>query len=348
MAKTQDYFKTFCAVSKAFGTTLDLEEILNLIVENAVDSMQAKAACLFLADHNKSVFVKKAQTGLSKQYLHSNPMEAKKTENVLLKDGYISIYDATKDTQVGNHAGKKKEGIASILVVPVLVADEIIGVLSLYTAKKIKFSADDIDFLTALAEQGGMVIERARLIEQVRLNTKIFHELATSINQSLDIKEILTNLSKRLCSALDMKGVSIRLVNHESGDMPIVASYGLSDEFLYKEKGSIQKNVQKTLKGETVVVSDVDSDNRIRYKNDIKKEGIGSVLFVPVKSGKDVIGIIRLFGDTEREFSEDTINLVNAVAEQGGLAIKNASMVLALQEDNKNLEQDMWASRSWF
>ncbi|MFH2129010.1 MAG: GAF domain-containing protein [bacterium] len=348
MAKQIDYFKTFATISKALGSTLHLEEILHLIVESAVESMDGKAACLFLADREKDVFVEKAQTGLSKTYLHANPVSARQTEGDLVKDGYLAISDIDKDPRVENREGKKKEGIASILVVPVTVNQETIGVLTLYTATRRSFSQYDIDFLNALAEQGGLAIQRSALIERIRGNTRIFRELSANINASLDIKEILNNLTVALANALNMKGVSIRLLNKQTGEMPIVAGYGLSDEFLYKDKGSIQSNLEQTLKGETIVIENAVTDKRVRYKNELKKEGIGSALFVPIKTRDDVVGIIRLFSAEPQLFPEETIDLVNALAEQGGLAIQNASMVLMLQEDKKNLEQDMWIHKSWF
>jgi GAF domain-containing protein len=223
-----------------------------------------------------------------------------------------------------------------------------IGVLSLYTATHRNFSPEEIEFLTALAEQGGIALEQARLIERMRENTRIFHQMAASINSSLEIKEILHNLTVTLCTTLNIKGVSIRLLNHKSGELPIVASHGLSDEFLYKAHGSIQKSVEQTLKGVTTVIENMATDSRVQFLPEIQQEGIESALFVPIKSRDDVVGIMRLFSNTRQQFSQDTINLVNALAEQGGLAIQNASLLLMLQEDNRNLERDMWVHKSWF
>ena len=345
---TNDYFKTFCTISKALGSTLETEKVLDLIVRSAVDAMDGKAACLFLADRDGDVYVEKAQFGLSSSYLHADPVEARKVEKDLLKKGYIAVYDATSDPQVSNHKAKKKEGIASILVVPINVNDTIIGVLTLYTSSHRDFTQEEIEFLTALAEQGGLSLEQARLVGRIRENTRIFHQMAANINASLDIREILKNLTETLCKTLDVKGVSIRLLRKETGEMPIVASHGLSDEFLYKQKGSIQKQTDKTLSGETVVIDDIATDSRVQYLPDVEKEGIQSALFVPIKSQDEVVGIMRLFSSVKKRFERETIELVNALAEQGGLAIQNASLVLMLQEDNKNLKQDMWLHRSWF
>ena len=78
MATNMDYFNSICKVSRAFGTTLKKAALLELIVNTAIDAMDAKAACLFLADKGKDVFVPVAQKGLSENYLHSSPESAQK------------------------------------------------------------------------------------------------------------------------------------------------------------------------------------------------------------------------------------------------------------------------------
>ena len=57
---------------------------------------------------------------------------------------------------------------------------------------------------------------------------------------------------------------------------------------------------------------------------------------------------MRLCSAEPRDFSEDMIILVEALAHQGGIAIQNASMYLSLQEDKNSLEKDIWSHRSWF
>jgi len=77
-------------------------------------------------------------------------------------------------------------------------------------------------------------------------------------------------------------------------------------------------------------------------------EGIGAMLCVPVKSREDVIGLLRLYAKHPREFPEDLVLMVNALAHTGALAIQNASMYLKLQEDKTDLEKEIWSHRSWF
>jgi len=348
MTKRNNYFKTFCKISKAFGTTLGKEKLLDLIVHSAIDTMDAKAACLFLADEEKDVFIPMAQKGLSENYLHASPIRAKKIVDEILKGGYLKFYDATTNSRLENLEAKKTEGIASILSVPVLVKDKAIGILSLYTGEPRDFSQDEIDFLTALAEQGGIAIGQARLFERINQNSTLFLNLASSINSTLDIKKILHILSAEICEALNMKGVAIRLLNNETGNLELVASYGLNEEFINKGPVSAEKSISQVLKGETIIVEDVATDDRIEYREETLKEGIASILCVPIKSREEVIGVMKLYSDAVRKYPQDVIILVNALAHTGGLAIQNASMYLSLQEDKKSLEEDIWSHRSWF
>jgi GAF domain-containing protein len=348
MTQKNDYFSAFCKISKAFGMTLDKEKLLDLIIQSAIDTMVAKAACLFLADEQKDVFVPMAQKGLSENYLHASPTQARKVVDDILKEGYLSFYDATTDPRLENLAAKKAEGIASILSVPVMGKEKIIGILSLYTAEHRHFSKDEIDFLSALADQGGIAIGRARLFERMRNNSLLFLDLASSINSTLDIKQVLHILTAETCEALGMKGVMIRLLNHKSGELDLVASYGLSEAFQNKAPISIQKIIEQALNGKTMIIEDVSADNRLQHKEQIMKEDIVSLLCVPIKAKEEVIGVMSLFSATARQYPEDVIILVNALAHTGGLAIQNASLYLSLQEDKKSLEEDIWSYRSWF
>jgi GAF domain-containing protein len=237
-----------------------------------------------------------------------------------------------------------------MLVVPIIVRNKAIGILSLYTAEHRDFSEEDAEFLSALAEQGGMAIQNARLFERINKNSELFYEMSSNINSSLDIKTVMHIMSASICEAFGMKGVSIRLYNPDTDTMDLMASYGLSEKFLTKGPVSPEKSetVTKILEGETVYIRDVGTDPRVQYGEDARNEGIKSMLCVPIMSREEVIGEMRLCTGAERDFSEDVVKLVEALADQGGIAIQNASMYLMLQEDKKDLEKEIWSHRQWF
>lgn len=346
--RERDYFKTFCTISKAFGTTAKRDDLLKLIVDSAVESMNGKAACLFLADERKDIFVPMAQSGLSETYIHANPLHSRKLVAALEEINHLHFLDATTDPRLENHEAKKAEGIASLLTVPVRVQNRTIGILSLYTAKTREFHEEEIEFLCALAEQGGIAIENNRLYRRMQKNAMLFLDLAAKINSTLEINQILNDLTVEICEKLDLRGAVIRLLDEEHDEMKLVASHGLSEDFLEKGRTTMIETAQLALKGETLIISDTAKDNRIAFKEAMQEEGLVSMIVTPISAREKVIGVLRLYSDTLREFPDDLVMMVKALAHQGGLAIQNASMYLQIKEDKKSLEQDIWSHRSWF
>jgi signal transduction protein with GAF and PtsI domain len=348
MAAKNDYFKTMSKICTAFGMTGDSDELLNLVVGSAVDAMKAKAACLYMPSKENNEYVAVAHKGLSERYLHATHKRVEHTMKLLKEKGYIHYRDAKTDPNVRNRESKVAEGIGSILVVPVMVKGKMIGNLALYTSDIRDFSKKEIEFLSILAEQGGTAIEQARLIEKMREQSRIFHVLTASIMESMDIKQILQTLTADVAKAIGVKAASIRLLDDARVTLKLVASHGLSEKYLKKGPISAEKSIAEALKGKPVVVKDAAKDSGVQYRGEKKEEGIVSILCVPIKSKEEVFGVLRLYSATEREFTEDEIEFVTALAYLGGVAIQNVNLYAMLKGDIKDLRDDFWIFKTWF
>jgi GAF domain-containing protein len=193
-----------------------------------------------------------------------------------------------------------------------------------------------------------VALKKARLLERIETSTNLFLELASAINSSLDIREVLNSMSEKTCKALGMKGITIRLLNEDRNSLELVASYGLSKAFLDKGPISPHESITEGLRGKTIIIEDAGNDERLQYPRETKKEGIRSMVCVPVRSWEKVIGVMRLYSDSVRKYPRDFITLVEALAHTGALAIQNASMYLQLKEDKQSLEKEIWSHRLYF
>jgi len=351
MSTEEGYFRALSKLSREMGATEDQSKMLHLIVSTAVKTLKAKAAVIFRRDDDSEDSIQNAavaQVGLSDKYIHAGPAHAVKISPQLLKDGYMYFRDAATDKRLANREAKKKEGIGSILSVPVMDKGRMLGILSLYTKNIRKFTKDEIDFLSILAEQGGSAIENAHLIRKLRNHSQIFLKLAASISSSLDVKTILQALTQDMVESLALKAASVRLLDDDKRTLKAVAHFGLSDKYLNKGPIVADKNMAEALKGKTIAIKNVFKDTGIQYKKEKKEEGIASMLYVPIKSKDDIIGVLIVYSGRQREFTEDEILLVTALAYQGGLAINNACMYMVIQDDIKDLKENIWSHKSWF
>jgi two-component system, response regulator PdtaR len=166
--------ETISKISDAIASGLYLEDILKLIVTITAEVMNSKICSLLLLDEKKGELSVKATQSISEAYNKKPALKlghgiAGKTA---LSGKPIISKDVRTDPRYNNVEIAKKEGLCSLLCVPLKVKDKIIGVLNLYTSEPHDFIESEIRIFTTVANQAAVVIENAQLL----VRTKIIQE----------------------------------------------------------------------------------------------------------------------------------------------------------------------------
>ncbi len=164
------YYSAFIQITRAISSSIDLRTVLYLIVKSTCEMTDSKGCTLMLLDERGESLEIKSFYGLSEQYVRKGPLAADRSIADTLKGEPVIIEEAATDPRVQYPLEASLEGIASIVSVPILLREKVIGVLRLYTSVPCKFTRDDIDFLSAIATQSGLAIENARVHEGVKAN----------------------------------------------------------------------------------------------------------------------------------------------------------------------------------
>lgn len=164
------YYNTLYQVTRTITSTLDLDEVLKLITETTTKAMGVKACSIRLVDEDKKTLRIVSAYGLSEDYLKKGPVEIDKSplDAEVLKGNIVKIKDATTDPRFQYPEEAKKEGIKSVLCVPLQFKDRIIGVMRVYTERLHTFTKNEVEFLTALASSAAIAIENAMLYDLLR------------------------------------------------------------------------------------------------------------------------------------------------------------------------------------
>src|SRR5262245_46484523 len=177
------------AIVEAINGSLSLPELLSVMLERTVVELDYKAATLRLLDEERQTLELKAAYGLSAHYLQKGAIDVAKSgiDQTVLSGMPVAIGDVRHDPgfQYGEVAAR--EGLASVLAVPLTARKRAIGVLRVYTAAPHRFSAEERAFLSAVANLGAQALERTRLYDA-------FQVIAQHVNSSLDLKDVLTTL----------------------------------------------------------------------------------------------------------------------------------------------------------
>ncbi len=162
------YLSAFVNIARAMNSSPELGEVLQQIVKSTSETTGSKGCTLLLLDEKGEQLEVMASYGLSDSYVKKGPLSADKSIFETLKGKPIIIEDAGSDPRVQYPVEAKLEGIASIVSLPIILRERVVGVLRLYTAVPCRFTQDDIEFLCAVALQSGLAIENAKMYEHVK------------------------------------------------------------------------------------------------------------------------------------------------------------------------------------
>jgi Signal transduction protein containing GAF and PtsI domains len=176
-AKTISHAKQFEALSKvsrSITSNLYLEDILKLIVTVSAEIMNSKICSLSLLDEKTGTLILKATQSMSEVYNKKPALKLGEgiAGRAALNNRPQAVLDIAKEPEYKYKAIAKKEGLRSLLSVPLSVKGRVIGVLNNYTSRPHKFTAEEIDILTSVANQAAIVIENSELM----VKTKIIQE----------------------------------------------------------------------------------------------------------------------------------------------------------------------------
>ena len=163
MKKQLINYETLIKITKAISHSRDPEEVVLMTVEGIKTALDVKGCALFLINRKTDVLEVAASYGLSDEYLNKGPLNVLRSIAQVLEDRPVAIYDVTDDPRIQYPEEAKKEGISSILSVPIMPHGRLVGALRVYTSEPWEFTLEDVNFVQALAQLAAMAIEMSRL-----------------------------------------------------------------------------------------------------------------------------------------------------------------------------------------
>lgn len=176
---------------------------------------------------------------------------------------------------------------------------------------------------------------------------RTFRDISKSVHSITKVEEVLHLAVRKTTEALNARGSILRILNLKTGELELSAAYGLSDRYLSKGHVSSTKVIQEFCEvNRAIIIKDLETDPRVQYPKEAKEEGIKMMVDLPLLMGQNVVGILRIFFDHKRDFSEEEVDFAVAIAEQCALAIDKARLIekQQIQYDNLAIQTDKLSS----
>jgi len=171
------HYETITRLTAAISHCKDPEEVALITAESVKTAFKAKGCSVFLVDRTNRELGLVASSGLSTDYLNKGPIHFMQTIREAKDAVPIAIYDVQDDPRIEYPLEAKKEGISSLLGVPIISHNKIIGALRIYTANPWEISQSDITLAQAIALICGMAMEMCRMHKGYKTSIEILKNM---------------------------------------------------------------------------------------------------------------------------------------------------------------------------
>jgi GAF domain-containing protein/HAMP domain-containing protein len=327
-------------MAKLISGTLDLDEVLRLTTEYAVEVFDVHSCCILLCNEKEGTLHPAAQIGFDEsaatalagvEFTPGEVMRRTVFENLEA----LAVEDVPSDPHL---CPQDLLNIQSALVVPIEVGGRRLGAMQLGTQPPTQrcFSADEGELALAMANHAAMAIENARLFdaEQWRAEQfRVISEVGRHITSILDINELLVQIVQLVQQAFNYDHVGIALIEgdeavykHGAGHLWDNPQFKFQPAQLQVGQEGVTGRVVAT--GEPLLVPDV---SRAPHYVWMQGSQTRSELAVPIKVKGKVLGVLDVQSDRRNAFDDSDLTVLQSLAHQAGVVIENAILFEAEQ-----------------
>lgn len=166
MSPYENQIKALSKISRAITSELYLEDILKLIVTATAEALGSNICSLMLIDEKTGELAVRATQSVSDAYNRKSPLRLGEgiAGKVARDNKPAAIKDVSREKEYKHKDVARKEGLRSLLCVPLAVKGKVIGVLNCYTPRAHEFTESEVEIVTSIASQAAIAIENTELI----------------------------------------------------------------------------------------------------------------------------------------------------------------------------------------
>ena len=319
-------------LARILGRAGDYEEKRQEVLEDLARITQADMVTLRVLDEEKQTLRLVASAGevTSKRPLNIKGDDKVAAEVFRLKSPWVaSNYPATPWADPESVA----QGVRSAVVLPVIAGESLdLGVVSLGSLRSSHFDEQAVRMLTAVADWLGVLLESASLaqdLEASREKMAAVDQVARIITSTLDIDQVYQRFAAEVNTLIDFRVSTLNTIDEKQGKVTISYLNGqISDLFqqgaVYRLEGTYAGHVTRTL--QTLIVSGLTQETRFWMAPHNVRDGLRSVIVVPLVSQNKLIGSMLLFSERSDAYGSREKVILERLASQIAPAVENARL----------------------
>jgi signal transduction histidine kinase len=329
-------------VGNVIHSTLDPQEALRLITDQAVRLMHASSGSAILINPTTGLLEIHAASGLPGSAAELKLRIGQGVTGWVARTGRPArIGDVAKDPR---YVMLRAE-VRSELAVPLEVNGQVRGVLNVDSDRADAFSAEDQELLETLAVAAARVIHNTWLYEQLRLKARLLESLAgvsQTINSTLNLDDALGAITREACLLMRAKVGALMLLDNTREWLELRASFGAGEKYVNRPRLSVADSLLGVVvrRKKPLQVEDVQVSSRYQSVEVARSEGLVALLSVPLLYGGQAMGTLSVYTGQPYSFSNEEIRILSALAQLSATAIEKARLYERVVDVEEQLRQN--------
>jgi len=163
---------------------------------------------------------------------------------------------------------------------------------------------------------------------------ELLYEISKPVIEAAGVSNVLSSIVESTSKGTGAKGCSLLTLSPDGKTLEHMVSYGLSADYLSKGEIVVDDAIREMLAGQPVNIVNVADDPRIQYSEQALKEGISSLLSIPVRgTSGNIIGLLRLYMSKVTKFKRGETDFLVSIADLGGIVLEKAEAYDRLKTD---------------
>ena len=163
---------------------------------------------------------------------------------------------------------------------------------------------------------------------------ELLYEISKPVIEAAGVSNVLSSIVESTSKGTGAKGCSLLTLSPDGKTLEHMVSYGLSADYLSKSEIVVDDAIREMLAGQPVNIVNVADDPRIQYSEQALKEGISSLLSIPVRgTSGNIIGLLRLYMSKVTKFKRGETDFLVSIADLGGIVLEKAEAYDRLKTD---------------
>jgi signal transduction histidine kinase len=339
-------------------SAFDLQAVFETVAESSVRLCGADRAFIFRFDGEllRMAVAFNVASQEWKDYVAQNPIRPGRNTaaaRAALERRTVHIPDVLTDPEY-TYGAKDVEKVRTVLAVPILKGDDLLGVMTIYHLEVRPFTDKQIALVETFADQAAIAIDNVRLLDELRHRTdelgrsvgelQALGEVSQAVNSTLDLETVLSTIVAKAVQLSGTEAGAIYGYDEQAHEFRLRATYGMDQELIdaltQRHIDLDDPNVAEVFaQREPLQVPDLREEVASELNKIALRAGYRARMVAPLLRGEDIVGMLVVRRRTPGEFAKNTIDIIKTFAAQSALAIQNARLFHEIEDKSRQLEE---------